>query len=1151
MTIPGGRNSQARSTLIVGIDVGSTTVKAVVTHAASGEVIWKDYQRHETQQAGKTIEFMRRIEDETGANRSSTEMYFTGSGGSRLASLAGARFVQEVTAVSMQVERSYPDVQSVIELGGQDAKMILFRDQGASRSRTRITSMNDKCAGGTGAVLDKLSAKLNIAPQRLCHQRHDGLRIHPIAGKCGVFAETDINGLQKQGIPPDELMASLFEAIVLQNLSVLTRGNTLLPCVLLLGGPNTFIQGMQEAWRALIPRTWEDRKIRWPDGKALNELIFAPRDAEYFAALGAVAFGLEECDIPSHYPGADALERLLERNLSGAQQRGGQPALCSSAEESRWFTRRHTPTPPAEPAFAAGEVVDAYLGIDGGSTSTKAVLVNPAGDVLRTAYQLSRGNPIADAIELMGNLRDQVESSGASLRVQGLGVTGYARDVLHTLLRADAAVVETVAHAVSAVRHVDSPDVIVDVGGQDIKLMVLKDGHVKDFMLNTQCSAGNGYFLQATAESLGLRVEEYADRAFNARQMPTFGYGCAVFLQADIVNFQRQGWDADEILAGLAAVLPKNIWLYVAKIPNLPDLGRTFVLQGGTQRNLAAVKAQVDYIHSRFPKDAQPNVVVHPYCGEAGAIGAALEAIHANPPGKPSRFIGLDTAANIRYETDTSERTRCSFCKNQCLRTFIDFEVPGHQDHRNGASSQDDPSFGTRQRLILASCERGSAENIGELKVIQASMKQVRDENPNLVDLAAMQVWRSGGTTPIEVTPARGLRSWIHARPSNRKPREQVRVGIPRVLNLYATAPFFRTWLEALGIQANHIVFSDFTSDSLYRAGASRGAIDPCFPSKVTLAHVHNLLTVHHAKRPLDAVFLPMFEAVATPLLHTIGQHACPTVMATPESVKAAYIKDEDQFEQLGIQFLNPLVHMVDHELLARQLWQAWEPLLGVTEAESRMAVKCGIAAQQDFEQDIRGKARAALDDLERKGKLGIVLLARPYHHDPGLSHGIAEEFQKRGFPVFSQFTLPLDDDLLQRLFAHDLRCGLIQDPLEIRDVWKHAYSSSTNMKIWAAKFVARHPNLIGVELSNFRCGHDAPTYRLLESILEHAGKPYFSFKDLDENKASGSLKIRLDTIDYFLTKHRQQLIAGPMSRIDRHAGMEEAMQAVASGAAG
>ena len=206
--------------------------------------------------------------------------------------------------------------------------------------------------------------------------------------------------------------------------------------------------------------------------------------------------------------------------------------------------------------------------------------------------------------------------------------------------------------------------------------MVLREGQVKDFKLNTQCSAGNGYFLQSTAQTLGVPVEEYADVAFRAESMPSFSYGCAVFMQSDIVNFQRQGWTPEQILAGLAAVLPKNIWLYVAQIPNLARLGRRFVLQGGTQHNMAAVKAQVDFIRSRFrSNDEEPEIIVHQHCGESGAIGAALEALRVMDSGVESAFVGLDRVARTTYRATTNEDTRCSFCKNECLRTFIDVQV--------------------------------------------------------------------------------------------------------------------------------------------------------------------------------------------------------------------------------------------------------------------------------------------------------------------------------------------------------------------------------------------------------------------------------------------------------------------------------------------
>src|SRR6202008_1893775 len=291
---------------------------------------------------------------------------------------------------------------------------------------------------------------------------------------------------------------------------------------------------------------------------------------------------------------------------------------------------------------------------------------------------LSNGNPIQDTIEVFEKLRGQIETKGATIEVLGVGTTGDAKDILKDVLNADVALVETVAHTESALKFYDDPHVIVDVGGQDIKLIVLKNGRVKDFKLNTQCSAGNGYFLQSTAEGFGMKVEDFADVAFSAKSMPSFGYGCAVFMQSDIVNFQRQGWRSEEILAGLADVLPKNVFLYVASIPNLAALGSRFVLQGGTQNNLAVVKAEVDFIRSSFRANGkEPEIIVHEHCGESGAIGAAQEALRLWSKGKATTFIGLDAVRAIRYRTTRNEDTRCYFCKNNCLRTFIDVDLTG------------------------------------------------------------------------------------------------------------------------------------------------------------------------------------------------------------------------------------------------------------------------------------------------------------------------------------------------------------------------------------------------------------------------------------------------------------------------------------------
>jgi activator of 2-hydroxyglutaryl-CoA dehydratase len=613
--------------LLVGIDVGSTTVKAVAVDAATDAIVWSDYQRHETKQPEKTLEFLCRLEADLQIGPANCRAFITGSGGSNLASLIGAKFVQEVTAVSLAVEKLHPEVHSVIELGGQDAKIIVFKEDPETGRKKKIPSMNDKCAGGTGAVIDKINAKLKIPPIELGDQGYHNIKLHKVAGKCGVFAETDINGLQKEGTPSDELMASLFDAIVLQNLTVLTRGHTLRPHVLLLGGPNTFIRGMREAWQHNIPKMWAERGVEIPDGESPETLIKTPQNAQYFAALGAIEFGKDEEDAVGRYTGTTALEHYINVGRLEEKTASGGRGLSTSNEELESFKKQYAAKHFTPATFARGENVQVFVGLDGGSTSTKGVLLSTAGDVLCKAYQLSKGNPIQDTIDIFDELREQVESAGATIEVLGVGTTGYAKDVLKDVLAADAALVETVAHTESAIKYYKDPHVIVDVGGQDIKLIVLNEGRVKDFKLNTQCSAGNGYFLQSTAETFGIPIREFADRAFAATSMPMFGYGCAVFMQSDIVNFQRQGWGPEEILAGLAAVLPKNIFLYVASIPSLAKLGTKFVLQGGTQHNLAAVKAEVDFIRSNFSgSEVEPEIIVHEHCGESVAIGAAVEA---------------------------------------------------------------------------------------------------------------------------------------------------------------------------------------------------------------------------------------------------------------------------------------------------------------------------------------------------------------------------------------------------------------------------------------------------------------------------------------------------------------------------------------------
>src|SRR6202522_3591492 len=326
---------------LVGLDVGSTTVKAIVVDAATDKTIWQDYQRHETRQPEKVLEFLRRMEVDTGIAAGNTRIFVTGSGGGTIAEMIGAKLVQEVPAVSLAVEKLHPEVYSVIELGGQDAKIIVIKDDEETGRKKKIPSMNDKCAGGTGAVIDKINAKLKIPVAELAMQGYPGIKLHKVAGKCGVFAETDINGLQKVGTPPDELMASLFEAIVLQNLSVLTRGHTLRPHVLLLGGPNSFIRGMREAWQANIPRMWQERKVTIPEGSKPEDLIKVPENAQYFAALSAIEFGRSEDDCVGCYIGYEKLLYYIDYGRADEKAASGGGGLVESQDDLEDFQKSY------------------------------------------------------------------------------------------------------------------------------------------------------------------------------------------------------------------------------------------------------------------------------------------------------------------------------------------------------------------------------------------------------------------------------------------------------------------------------------------------------------------------------------------------------------------------------------------------------------------------------------------------------------------------------------------------------------------------------------------------------------------------------------------------------------------------------------------
>jgi activator of 2-hydroxyglutaryl-CoA dehydratase/predicted nucleotide-binding protein (sugar kinase/HSP70/actin superfamily) len=1114
---------------IVGLDVGSTTVKAVVVDPETKDIIWSDYQRHHTRQAECVLDFMERIGKVLEEHScDDVRVFITGSGATPLEGPLGAKFVQEVNSVTLAVEMLHPDAGSVIELGGQDAKIIIFKENKKTGDKTAIASMNDKCASGTGATIDKCMIKVGMPSEETLNLHFNGDSLHHVAAKCGVFAETDIVNLVKTGIPSDEIMCSLADAIVMQNLSVLTRGNTLRHKVLLLGGPNTFLPFLQECWRKRIPETWDERGYDYPKDVPIEELIPVPDNAALYAAYGAVLYGMHEPREVGVYEGLDDLRRyILEGRKERLGESAGPPLASDEAELTQFFDAYRIPK-FIEPEMPAGSTVKAVIGLDGGSTSSKAVLLGEDGEVLMKSYALSKGNPIQDAKELLEDLRTRVREKGAELEILGFGATGYAADVLEECVCADVNIVETVAHMMSATHYFGDVDVICDIGGQDIKVLFMENGDIKTFKLSNQCSAGNGMLLQAMADQFGIPVQEYAENAFNAELAPTFSYGCAVFLDTDRVNFQKEGFGKDELLAGLAQVLPKNVWQYVVGVPRMAALGRKFVLQGGTQYNLAAVKAQVDYIKERVPN---AEVYVHPHSGEAGAIGAAMETLRVVKRRGSSTFIGFDAAIDLRYETKNDESTTCHFCANECSRTFIDTYRPD----------------GTTSRYISGfSCEKGMVESKDAMEEIVKERRKIMKEFPNLVTHEGLKVFkRVGGVqpmpeagTPVEdvkverkffgaIERTKYQRAFERSSEVAAEKRAKWRVGIPRVLNMYSTAPFFRTYLEVLGVRPKNIVFSDPSSEEMFAEGGKYGSVDPCYPSKVAQAHFHQLFFHKHVKTPLDVIFFPILTHVPSFVTDAIDYTSCPIVAGTPDVMKAAFTKEQDYFATRGITYMAPAFSFTEPTLLKRAVFEAFRDELGITEDESDFAVTEGLGALERFDEELQAKGKAILDQVEYDNKIAILVVGRPYHLDPGLHHNIPDEFQVLGYPILSIRSIPKDEEWLRRFYKED------EDVLSIGDVWPENYSANSAQKVWAVKFAARHPNVAILDLSSFKCGHDAPTYGIIDSIVSSSGLPSVSLHDIDANKPGGSIKIRVKTYAHSL-KLRQEHLEDVASRRDQ-----------------
>ncbi len=910
------------------------------------------------------------------------------------------------------------------------------------------TEMNERCAAGTGAALDRCLHRLGLDEATLAGYVLPDAALPRVSARCGVFAEANLVSLVRSGVPAELILGALLDAVVHGNLAVLARGRPLPPQVVLLGGPHAFAPALATLWRRRLAQRWAERGVRAGD----DDDVIVPPDALHFAAEGAL-LSLDDLRRVTAARGGPA---RLSRSLPSVGV--GVTALPSSASRSRGTGGSAAST--VTPAAATAEAGPLTLGLDAGSTTLKAVVLDERDELIVRLYRKAERGPLEDAQRILAELAEALGARAG--RVAALGVTGYAADVIGPVLGADAAPVETLAHARAAARYVPEVDVVCDVGGQDIKVLLLADGAVTGFHLSSQCAAGNGALLEATAAELGVPLDRYAEVALAARRTPDFAVGCAVFLDTERVTCQRDGASPAEILAGMAAVLPRNVWEGVVAAPSIPALGQVFVLSGGVQRNQAAREAQIDYLRERHPR---ARILVHPYPGEAGAIGAALAAREA-AAGSATRFVGFARVSALRFAVERSEATRCHRCPAACPRTFVAASTPS----------------GERIPFVTGhACERGSTP------AGQPAPRPAAGSARNLLRVEAARLFAGAAGVRVVSGAGRGLR-----------------VALPRVLSMYRSAPFFLHYLEAIGVARAAIVTGEATGEELWRRAAGRGTADACFPVKVAQAHVADLLA-RRGERPFDVLFFPVLTHAVTAVQGCADTASCPVVAGTPLVVRAAFGADAEGRLPDGTLLLTPTLVLTRPALLREQLFAAARRIApALTLAEHDLALQEARAGQRAFERALEEDGAEALRRARAERRTALVLLGRPYHADPGIHHDLGSELWALGRTTLSLRALPKDAAALAAL-------GLAVD-LDLAAAAPSLTNSGAGEKLAAARLVAAHPYLAAIEISSFKCGQDASLYGAVADLARRGGKPFLALHDLDETRPVGSLRLRLRT---------------------------------------
>ena len=774
----------------LGIDIGSTTVKIALLDAAH-HILFSDYERHYANIQETLAALLRKAREKTGPME--VIPVITGSGGLALSNHLGVPFVQEVVAVASALQDYAPQTDVAIELGGEDAKIIYFA--GGIDQR-----MNGICAGGTGSFIDQMASLLQTDAAGLNDYAKHYKAIYPIAARCGVFAKSDIQPLINEGATHEDLSASIFQAVVNQTISGLACGKPIRGNVAFLGGPLHFLPELRNAFIRTLHLS--------------GSQIIAPDNSHLFAAIGAALNPLEDEEPVS-------LLNMIERLSSGIKldfEVKRMEPLFKDEADYREFSERH-----ACHCVKTGELSsysgNCYLGIDAGSTTTKVALVGEDGQLLYRFYDNNNGSPLATAIRAMKEIRERLPKTA---HITWSCSTGYGEALLKAALMLDEGEVETISHYYAAAFFEPDVDCILDIGGQDMKCIKIKDGTVDSVQLNEACSSGCGSFIETFAKSLNYSVEDFAREALFAVNPTDLGTRCTVFMNSNVKQAQKEGATVADISAGLAYSVIKNALFKVIKITRPSDLGSHVVVQGGTFYNDAVLRS--------FEKISGCEAVRPDIAGIMGAFGAALiarERWHMLPKTeKPvTTMLPLDKIIELKY---TTSMTRCKGCNNHCVLTIN--------------------QFGSGRRFISGNrCERG------------LGLEKAKKEIPNLFDY---KYHRMFDYTPLPLDKAsRGV------------------VGIPRVLNMYENFPFWAVFFEKLRY---HVTLSPQSTRQIYELGIeSIPSESECYPAKLVHGHISWLI-----KQGVKFIFYPCIPYERNESPEAGNHYNCPMVTSYAENIK-------------------------------------------------------------------------------------------------------------------------------------------------------------------------------------------------------------------------------------------------------------------------